>query len=280
MKVNAYAKINVGLDVVRKMENGYHELNMIMAPINIYDTIDISFSPTMEVTSNLRFIPTDERNSVVKVINRLRDIYHFEDQFKIHMEKHVPTQAGLGGGSSDAAAVLQVLNAVLNLNMNEEEMLEFATGIGADVPFFLKRTCCYVEGIGEKLTPFKLNCPFYMLLVKPKMGVSTKLAFEMLDFETLEHPDILHIREALETNNYPLLLNSLGNSLEQTAVQLVPEIAKLKEDLVTFGFDAAVMSGSGSTVIAFTRDRMLLENGFQKFRQSYRFVKKTQIIEP
>ncbi len=280
MRVNAYAKINIGLDVVRRMENGYHELRMIMALINLYDTIDISFAAEQKITSNLRYIPTDERNSVVKVINRLRDIYHFEDQFEIHINKMVPTQAGLGGGSADAAVTIDVLNAILELGMSEEEKLEFGKSIGADVPFCLKKKTCYVEGIGEKLTPFRMNCPFYMLLVKPKMGVSTKLAFEMLDFETLKHPDIPKIQTALEENDYPLLLNSLGNSLEQTALQLVKEIGTLKEELIRFGFDAAVMSGSGSTVIAFTRDRVLLENGFHHFRGKYRFVKKTQIIEP
>ena len=279
MKVNCYAKVNIGLDVVRRMENGYHELNMVMVPISLHDTLDLSFSAESSFTSNLPYIPTDERNSVVKVINRLREKYGFEDQFAIHLDKRVPTQAGLGGGSSDAAVTIRLLNGLLDLGMDEEAMIDFAKTIGADVPFFIKNRPAYVEGIGEKITPFELNCPFHMLLVKPRMGVSTKRAFEELDFETLHHPDIRAIQKALTENDYPSLISHLGNSLEQTAVQIVPEIQRIKENMLDNGFDAALMSGSGSTVIGFTRDWNVIQRTSPYYYRKYRFSNAVQIVD-
>ena len=279
MKVNCNAKVNIGLDVVRRMENGYHELNMIMVPISLYDTLDISFASESSFRSNLPYIPTDERNSVIKVINRLRDIYHFDDQFAIHLEKRVPTQAGLGGGSSDAAMTIKVLNGILNLGMNEEEMIAFAKEIGADVPFFIKGKPAYVEGIGEKITPFSFNCPFYMLLVKPKAGVSTKRAFEELDFSSLEHPDISAIQNALMNNDYEALIQQLGNSLEQTALKIVPEIQKIKENMLANGFDGALMSGSGSTVIGFTRNPGVIRRTSSYYYRRYHFSNCVHIVE-
>ena len=245
MKVNAYAKINVGLDVVRRMENGYHELNMIMAPINIYDTIDISFSPTMEVTSNLRFIPTDERNSVVKVINRLRDIYHFEDQFKIHMEKHVPTQAGLGGGSSDAAAMMQLLNDYYHLDLTTVDMEQRLAAFGADCPFFIYNTPCYAEGIGDILTPIDLDLKgTRIVLIKPDEGVSTKEAYSGVT------PRGEGLRKLDKLDDLDILgnLDKLTNDFEATVFPHHPIIADIKKHLLDAGAYYASMSGSGSTV--------------------------------
>lgn len=279
MKVNCYAKVNLGLDVVRRMENGYHELNMIMVPISIYDTLEISFAVEDSFRSNLSYIPTDEKNIIVKVVNTLRNIYGFEDHFDIRLTKNVPTQAGLGGGSSDAATTIKLLNAMLDLKMSEEEMLAFAKTVGADVPFFIKGKPAYVAGIGEEITPFKINCPFHMLLVKPYKGVSTKRAFEELDFTTLEHPDIQSIQKGLMENDYSLFTDSLGNSLEQSAQKIVPEIARIKKNMLENGFDAAIMSGSGSTVIGISREKAVIERTAPYYLRRYHFAKKAQIIE-
>lgn len=278
MKVKAYAKINIGLNVVERYENGYHHLNMIMVPIDLFDTLDITFDTETTLTANKSYIPTDEKNSIIKVVNKLREKYHFEDHFKIHLVKNIPSQAGLGGGSSDAAMTIKVLNSLLDLKMTQQEMIDFGKTIGADVPFCLTAQPAFVDGIGEIIEPFDLNCPFHILLVKPKVGVSTKTAFEMLDFSQLRHPDIRLIQQALMNNDYDTLVKTLDNDLEQSACQIAPIITKLKKELTDFGFDCAVMSGSGSTVFALTKDATLLDRAFNTFQRKYYFVKKTKII--
>ncbi len=279
MRVKAYCKINLGLNILNRREDGYHELKMIMVPITLHDILDIGFSTRDIMSANRSFIPTDERNSVIKVLNGLRERYGFQDRFSISLIKNTPTQAGLGGGSSDAAEAIKLFNTLLDLKMSTEEMEEFGKGIGADVPFFIQCRPALVSGIGEKLYPFTIRSRFHLLLVKPKKGVNTKLAYQSIDYSALRHPDIDGIREALERDDYDRFLSLLDNDLEQAACLFVPEIETVKKELVEAGMDAAVMSGSGSTVIGISRDRNVRDAVFEKMKGRYPFVKKTAILE-
>ena len=277
MKQRAYAKINLCLDVVRRREDGYHELEMIMAPVNLYDTLNFEFSDELRLQSNVPYLPLDRRNTIVKAIELLREEYGFKENFEITLQKHIPTQAGMAGGSTDGAAAIRALNKMLQLGMDNEKMVEIAKKGGADVPFCLRSRPAFVTGIGENLEHFRVHTPFYLLLVKPYKGVSTKVAFETLDFSCAEHPDCRRMREALIGNDYDGVLQSLGNTLEQSAFKLVPQIATIKQELLALGFDGALMSGSGSTVFALTRDPELLEKGAAAMRKKAAFIRKTEL---
>ena len=277
MKQRAYAKINLCLDVVRRREDGYHELEMIMAPVNLYDTLNFEFSDELRLQSNVPYLPLDRRNTIVKAIELLREEYGFKENFEITLQKHIPTQAGMAGGSTDGAAAIRALNKMLQLGMDNEKMVEIAKKVGADVPFCLRSRPAFVTGIGENLEHFRVHTPFYLLLVKPYKGVSTKVAFETLDFSCAEHPDCRRMREALIGNDYDGVLQSLGNTLEQSAFKLLPQIATIKQELLALGFDGALMSGSGSTVFALTRDPELLEKGAAAMRKKAAFIRKTEL---
>ena len=277
MKQRAYAKINLCLDVVRRREDGYHELEMIMAPVNLYDTLNFEFSDELRLQSNVPYLPLDRRNTIVKAIELLREEYGFKENIEITLQKHIPTQAGMAGGSTDGAAAIRALNKMLQLGMDNDKMVEIAKKVGADVPFCLRSRPAFVTGIGENLEHFRVHTPFYLLLVKPYKGVSTKVAFETLDFSCAEHPDCRRMREALIGNDYDGVLQSLGNTLEQSAFKLVPQIATIKQELLALGFDGALMSGSGSTVFALTRDLELLEKGAAAMRKKAAFIRKTEL---
>ena len=277
MKQRAYAKSNLCLDVVRRREDGYHELEMIMAPVNLYDTLNFEFSDELRLQSNVPYLPLDRRNTIVKAIELLREEYGFKENFEITLQKHIPTQAGMAGGSTDGAAAIRALNKMLQLGMDNDKMVEIAKKVGADVPFCLRSRPAFVTGIGENLEHFRVHTPFYLLLVKPYKGVSTKVAFETLDFSCAEHPDCRRMREALIGNDYDGVLQSLGNTLEQSAFKLVPQIATIKQELLALGFDGALMSGSGSTVFALTRDLELLEKGAAAMRKKAAFIRKTEL---
>ena len=277
MKQRAYAKINLCLDVVRRREDGYHELEMIMAPVNLYDTLNFEFSDELRLQSNVPYLPLDRRNTIVKAIELLREEYGFKENFEITLQKHIPTQAGMAGGSTDGAAAIRALHKMLQLGMDNDKMVEIAKKVGADVPFCLRSRPAFVTGIGENLEHFRVHTPFYLLLVKPYKGVSTKVAFETLDFSCAEHPDCRRMREALIGNDYDGVLQSLGNTLEQSAFKLGPQIATIKQELLALGFDGALMSGSGSTVFALTRDLELLEKGAAAMRKKAAFIRKTEL---
>lgn len=280
MKVKAHAKINLALDVVRKREDGYHDLEMVMAPITLHDLIyiDIIKEGIVIESNNLR-IPTDERNIMYKVAKRLIDDFNIQAGVKIFIYKHIPTQAGLAGGSADGAAVLRAMNRLFRLNLSLEELARIGKEIGADIPFCVHEQMAFVGGIGEQLDFIDHDFNCHVLLVKPKHGVSTQKSFGMLDLSTAEHPNIQAMVKAVEENNYQGVVENLGNTLEAPSLQLVPEIDKIKAELIEMGFDGALMSGSGSCVFALTKDSDLFEKGYEEFKQKAFFVRKTAIYK-
>lgn len=277
MKERAYAKINLCLDVVKRREDGYHELNMIMVPIDFYDVLEMNISDTMTMNTNVGFLPMDDKNTVIKAIEVMREEFEFSENFAIHLTKHIPTQAGLAGGSADGAAAMRLVKRLLKLDIAAEKMVEMAKKVGADVPFCVQSRPAYVSGIGENLDFFDFNSDFYVFLVKPFKGVSTKMAFEQLNFAVCSHPDAKAMKKALIKQDYSSTLNELGNSLEQSAFELVPQIAEIKEELIHFGFDGALMSGSGSTVFGLSKDESLVDRACIAFRKNGCFVRKTRI---
>ena len=182
MKIKAYAKINLALDVIRKREDGYHELEMIMAPITLHDLIYINtIDEGIEIESNSKIMPTDERNIMYKAVALIKERYGIKKGVKIYVYKHIPTQAGLAGGSADGAAVIKAMNKLFYLNLSNEQMARLGKEVGADVPFCIYQKMAIVSGIGEKLTFIEQPFECKILLVKPKKGVSTKKSFSSLD---------------------------------------------------------------------------------------------------
>ena len=280
MKVKAYAKVNLALDVVDEREDGYHELRMVMAPITLHDLLIIHPIKEKEIrlSSNSKVVPLDERNIVYKVAKRLIDDYHIEQGVKIHIYKHIPSQAGLAGGSADGAAVLCALNKLFHLNLSKETLAQIGATIGADIPFCIYNQTAEVQGIGEKLNFIDNHFSPHMLLVKPYKGVSTKKSFDSLDMNSAIHPNIDEMIEGIQENDYFKVVNSLGNSLEAPSEQIVKEIKKIKEEMLGLGFDGALMSGSGSCVFGLTQDESVLQRGLDYFNGQYFFVRATHIL--
>ena len=278
MKERAYAKINLCLDVIRRREDGYHDLKMIMVPVDFYDLLEIEPAAETTLKLNRSYLPVNEKNTVIKAIQVLRERYGFREEFACTLAKHIPTQAGLAGGSADAAAAIRILNRMLKLDMTAEEMTEVGRQVGSDVPFCILNKPALVEGTGEVITPFACPADFHILLVKPRHGVSTKTAFENLDIANAEHPDCEQMRTTLINDDYHGMINALGNTLEEISLKLVPEIREIKEDLTAMGFDGVLMSGSGSTVFAITRNEKLIERARNTMRNKRYFVRATRIL--
>ncbi|MEE3487047.1 MAG: 4-(cytidine 5'-diphospho)-2-C-methyl-D-erythritol kinase [Bulleidia sp.] len=278
MKERAYAKINLCLDVIRRREDGYHDLRMIMVPLDFYDVLEMVPAEKTTLSINRSWLPVNDKNTVIKAINVMKETYGFDQNYACVLQKHIPSQAGLAGGSADAAAAIRIMNRLQNLHMTRDDMIAIGKQIGADVPFCTVNRPSVVEGIGERITPFQNNLKFHVLLVKPHKGVSTKKAFEGIDFKTVVHPDPAVIRDAMVTNDYDALVNGLGNSLEEVSMNLVPEIRDIKQDLLDLGFDGALMSGSGSTVFGITRNAELLKHGADAMHEQGYFTRMTRIL--
>lgn len=280
MKVRAYAKINLALDVVRRREDGYHDLEMIMAPIELHDLIYIEeIEEGIIITSNNYKMPTDERNIMYKVAAIIIERYQINKGVKIHIYKHIPTQAGLAGGSADGAAVLKAMNKMFKLNLSLETLASIGKEVGADIPFCVYEKLAVVRGIGEKLEFIDSDFDCYLLLVKPKKGVSTAKSFKALDISNANHPDIMSMKDGIENNDYDKVIQCLGNSLEAPSIDIVPEIEEIKTDMKNWGFDGALMSGSGSCVFGMTKDKEKLDLSYNYFKNKYYFVRKSKLLK-
>lgn len=281
MKVRAYAKVNLALDVVRKREDGYHDLEMIMSPITLHDLIIVDpIDQGIELTANTYRVPTDERNIMWKVAALMIERYHIHGGVRMHVYKHIPSQAGLAGGSADGAAVIRAINKIYKLHLSLAEMSDLGAEVGADIPFCIYNKLAVVKGIGEKLDFIKthdFSC--HLLLVKPRKGVSTKRCFESLDIPNSSHPNIEKMAEGIRNRNYDQVIASLGNTLETPSLKMVKEIGDIKQELLQFGFDGALMSGSGSCVFGITRNEDLFKDAIPYFRKKYPFVRRSEIID-
>ena len=253
MRLRALAKINLGLDVIGKREDGYHEVRMIMQTINMYDQLEIEKKdePGISITTNLPFIPTDERNLVYKAAKLLMDEFDIREGITVELQKFIPVAAGMAGGSSDAAATMIGMNRLFNLGLTVKEMMKRAVAIGADVPYCLLRGTALAEGIGEQLRPLP-PCPnCYVLIGKPAISVSTKMVYEKLDSAQIEHhPDIDRILEGLQWHNLNKISEYMGNVLESVTIPAYPIIGEIKERFMENGALISLMSGSGPTVFA------------------------------
>lgn len=257
IRLNARAKINLGLDVVRRREDGYHEVKMVMQMLRLYDQIDIEKAQEsgILVRSNLSFLPTDERNIAYKAAKVMIDQFGLEQGVIIRIEKHIPVAAGMAGGSTDCAAVLYGMNKLFGLRLNQKKLRELGVKLGADVPYCLMRQTALSEGIGEILTPISplQDCP--ILIAKPSVSVSTRHVYEhlKLDEQTM-HPDIDGIVTALADGDLYGVTDRMANVLETVTVPEHPVIDEIKKQMMASGAVNALMSGSGPTVFGIFDD--------------------------
>ncbi len=268
--LKALAKINLGLDVLGKRENGYHDVRMVMQTIYLYDnvTLDKTQEEGISVITNLYYLPTDNNNIAYKAAKLLMDEFHIEGGVRITLEKHIPVAAGMAGGSSNAAAVLVGMNKLFGLGLTQAELMERGVTLGADVPYCVMRGTVLAEGIGEILTPLSPLPKCYVLIAKPGISVSTKTVYEKLDSQAIEeHPDIDGLLEGLERQDLKKVASSMGNVLERVTIEQYPVIEDIKNVMKEAGALNAMMSGSGPTVFGIFDDRNTAKKAQNQLRE-------------
>ncbi len=279
--LKSYAKINICLDVVKKREDGYHDLDMIMLPLQMHDSIlfnELYHAQDHFVTIDDFSVGSFKYNLATTAIEKLQQAYPFNNKFRITIHKVIPMKAGLGGGSSNAATVMNAVNKYLHLNVSSEELAFIAKDLGADIPFFVFNKPARCQGIGDKMEFINIKNNYYVLIVKPEEGCVTKTVYEISDTMTLKHGDVDAVKRALETGDDDLLAASIFNSLEEPAMKLVPEIAKIKQALLDQGLKIVMMSGSGSAVFALSTDKKAIKSAAKKLEKQY-LVEITKILK-
>lgn len=270
MKLMALAKINLGLDVLGRRENGYHDVRMVMQSIYLYDNVTLQKTgkPGIELKTNLDFLPVDEKNIAYKAAKMLMGEFQIESGIRIILDKHIPVAAGLAGGSSNAAAVLVGMNRLFELGLSEQELMERGVKLGADVPYCIMRGTALAEGIGEVLTPLAPLPKCYVLIAKPAISVSTKMVYEKLDAHEIEvHPDVDGIISGLEAADLEKVAESMGNVLERVTIEEYPIIEEIKQTMKDAGAINAMMSGSGPTVFGIFENRKLGRQAQKEIRK-------------
>ena len=268
----APAKINLGLDVLYRRElDGYHELEMVMSSVDLSDRLTIEELPENQIVveTNKAFLPIDKRNNVYQAAAMLKERYGIEQGVKISIEKKIPVAAGLGGGSTDCAAALRGMNRLWNLNLSMDQLIEIGVEIGTDVPYCLHGTTSFIGGKGEIVRPLKPMPQCWVVLVKPRLSVSTRKIFQKVqDPNQLQHPDMERLSQAILDEDYEAMLQYMGNSLEDITIPKYPIVQQIKDRMIKYGADIALMSGSGPTVFALCRQHSRAQriyNGLKGF---------------
>ena len=249
--IKAMAKVNLGLDVLRRLENGYHEVKMVMQTVNLYDELIVKKEDGcgISITSNTGELPLNEDNLIYKAAKLIFEKAGCSCGVSIHLNKNIPIAAGMAGGSTDAAATLLAINHLFQFGMSKEELAGIGVKIGADVPYCIYGGTYLSEGIGEVLTKLPDAPDCYVVIAKPGIGVSTKYVYENLHIETVkDHPDMDGMVEAIQNGSLQGVVDKMGNVLETVTIKKYPEIAAMKQCLMDNGAENALMSGSGPTV--------------------------------
>lgn len=270
IKLKAMAKINLGLDVVRRREDGYHEVRMVMQNIYLYDNLRIKKESEsgIRIKTNLGFLPTDENNLVYKAGKLLMDEFGISQGVSVELEKHIPVAAGMAGGSTDAASMMYAINRIFELGLSKEELMKRAVKIGADVPYCIMRGTALSEGIGEILSPLPDAPQCLVLIAKPAISVSTKHVYQSLKLdEKTPHPDIDGMVEAIKEGSLKGIVSRLGNVLETVTIPEHPIIADIKKAMVDMGAVGSLMSGSGPTVFGLFDDRQTAQECYERLKR-------------
>ena len=272
LHIRSFAKINISLNITKKREDGFHEIDSVMLPISLHDSLVVSkLKNTTDnfVTVDDFSIGTFNYNLATFSIEKLQSIYHFNDKFRILIHKVIPIQAGLGGGSSNAAYTMKAVNSMLKLGASDEELIEIGKSLGCDIPFFIKCQPSRVRGVGEVLEPITVKNNYYVLLVKPELGCSTKEVYGLSDTMDLKVCNIDNVIKALEEGDDELLAESMSNALQEPAIKLVPTIQTIIDGLHQYGLKMVQVTGSGSAVFALSTDKKALLKVLRDLEDKY-----------
>ena len=280
MKIKAYAKINIALDVVGKRDDGYHLLRMIMQTIDLYDSIEIEkINSGIKLKCNKHYVPTDERNLAYKAAKLFKETYSINDGVEIELIKNIPVSAGLAGGSTDAAGVLKLMNKIFDVNANDDELKALGLKLGADVPYCISGGTALCEGIGEQITQLKPFKDKILVLIKPPFGVSTKEVYRNFDLsKVIFHPRIKLLIESMENDDIYFVANNMKNLLENVTLKKHRVINSIKEEVKLNGSIGTMMSGSGPTVFAFFDDMLTAQMCYDNMKKKYKDVFITRTI--
>ncbi|MCK9198143.1 MAG: 4-(cytidine 5'-diphospho)-2-C-methyl-D-erythritol kinase [Bacilli bacterium] len=284
MKINSYAKINLLLIVGSLNENSsFHNIKSVVSQVNLYDIVDLNVikdSKQIKISCSDKNVPCDNTNTVYKVLESLQEYANLDCGFNVHIEKNIPTMAGLGGGSSNAAYCLVLACQILGLNYNISDYMEIVSELGSDIPLFFYKSSVYVEGTGDVIKPIANKINPYILIVKEKdKGLSTK--------DVYKEYDNIHNKSEFDSNKlivnlgegiYKKAILNMRNDLEYPAMRLCPEIGGIKAKLLSLGFDFVMVSGSGSSIFALTQDKRIINNALSQFDNKIYFVKSCQKI--
>ncbi|RYL89821.1 4-(cytidine 5'-diphospho)-2-C-methyl-D-erythritol kinase [Sporolactobacillus sp. Y61] len=257
MKVleKAPAKINLSLDVLGQRQDGYHEVCMVMAAIDLADRIecDERTDDKIVLETSASYVPEDERNFAFQAAQIMKEKYAIHQGVDLFIQKQIPVAAGLAGGSSDAAATIRALNRLWNIGMSYEDMLEVARMIGSDVSFCVRGGTALATGRGEQIEPLPPLPPCWVVLVKPDVSVSTAKTYQAWDSQKTEHIDVMRMKSAVKKGDFASICAALGNALEAVTMKQVTEIGRIKENMRVIGVEGILMSGSGPTVFGLTQ---------------------------
>ncbi len=283
IKIKANAKINLGLDVLRRRPDGYHDVSMIMQSLDLYDTITIkkTYLPHITIKTNLSYLPVDKGNLVYKAATLFLDTISVKEGIFIRLDKRIPVAAGLAGGSSDAAATLKGLNKLYQAGLSQKELMDLGVKLGADVPYCIKLGTALSEGIGEVLTPLPPMPACSILLVKPNISVSTKYVYENLKLsEGVIHPNIGKMKASLHKGDLVDLTKHMDNILQSVTVKEYPIIKEIKDKMTELGALVSLMSGSGPTVFGVYQDYSTAQKALNYFKKNPYYGKQVFLTKP
>ena len=271
ISLKALAKINLGLDVVRRREDGYHEVRMVMQTIHLFDRLNIEKTKKagISIKTNLFFLPVNENNLIYKAGKLLMDEFNITEGVSVELDKRIPVAAGMAGGSTDAAAMLYGMNKIFDLGLSMQELKDRGVKIGADVPYCLMRGTALAEGIGEKIKSLAPMIKCSVLIAKPQISVSTKFVYENLRLdENTVHPDIDALIQDIKDKDLHEVCNHMGNVLETVTIPNYPIIDEIKKKMMNSGAIGAMMSGSGPTVFGLFEDEETAKKAYKEMKKS------------
>ena len=272
LHIRSYAKINLCLNITGKREDGFHEVDMIMLPISLHDSLVVSkLNKSIDnfVTVDDFSIGSFSYNLATFAIDKLQSKYGFNQKFRVLIHKVIPIQAGLGGGSSNAACTMKAVNTILQLGATDEDLMNISKPLGCDIPFFVKCRPARCQGVGEVVTPISVKNNYYVLIIKPEAGCSTREIYQIADTMDLPVCNVENVIKALEEGDDEALANSISNALQEPAISVVPNIRAIIDELKGYGLKIAQVTGSGSAVYALHTDKKLLKKILKKMEDRY-----------
>lgn len=279
--LKAYAKINIGLDVTGRTDNGYHLLKTVMQQVDLYDVITIERAEKgINFSCDSKDVPSDDTNLAVKAAKLMTETYGIKEGVNISLNKNIPVAAGMAGGSTDGAAVIIGMNKVFDLDLTMQEMIDTGVKIGADIPFCIQGGCAIAEGIGEKLRELDNRTEMYTLIAKPPINVSTVHVYKTLKWQETDHPDMDRVIKGIMAGSMDDIVAGMGNVLESVTCSEYDIINELKKAMLDIGASGSLMSGSGPTVFGLFKNKEEAKSAEKRLKDLYPdvFVKATGII--